>query len=90
MNWVSQFNLLSTALKCAPNPCYDTEVICTSHCNASESGKCKLGTQCGDGKLIPASRFCDFTLDCSGYNDEYDFVVTGIQCNGIRGVCYLL
>ena len=77
----------ATTFRCAHRDCDDTEVICTSHCNANESSLCKLGMQCADGELILASQFCDFTSDCSDYSDENK--THGFRCSGVRGVCQL-
>ena len=43
--------------------------------------------QCADGELILASQFCDFSVDCGDYSDEYN--VIGVKCNGARSDCYL-
>ena len=77
----------ATTFRCAHNDCDDTEVICTSHCNANESSGCELALQCADGELILASQFCDYSLDCGDDSDVYG--VAGFQCNGILGNCYL-
>ena len=77
----------ATTFKCAHRDCDDTEVICTSHCNANESKECKLGMQCADGELILASGFCDSFVDCGDYSDELEFI--GFRCNGVRRSCCL-
>ena len=78
----------ATTFSCAHSDCDDTEVICISYCNASnESSRCQLGMQCADGELILASQFCDFSVDCSDYSDEYE--VFGFKCIGVTSDCFL-